>query len=71
MTTSTPLGPSLLTSTVATPDETIPDEHGRPFPLLALRGKVPCMVWRPDGSFYIAGFADDPLAAMADPAKRN
>ena len=25
------------------PDETIPDEHGRPFPLLALRGKVPCI----------------------------
>ena len=24
------------------PEETIPDEHGRPFPLLALRGKVPC-----------------------------
>jgi hypothetical protein len=29
------------------------------------------MVWRPDGSFYIAAFADDPFAAMADAAKRN
>jgi hypothetical protein len=47
------------------PEETIPDEHGRPFPLLALRGKVPCMVWRPDGGLYIAAFADDPFAAMA------
>jgi hypothetical protein len=47
------------------------DEHGRPFPLLALRGKVPCMVWLPDGSFYIAAFADDPFAAMADTAKPN
>jgi hypothetical protein len=29
------------------------------------------MVWRPDGSLYIAAFADDPFAAMAEVAKRN
>jgi hypothetical protein len=41
--------------------DTIPDEHGRPFPLAVLRGKVPCIVWRPDGSRYLAAYADDPF----------
>jgi hypothetical protein len=29
------------------------------------------MVWLPDGGLYIAAYADDPFAAMADMAKRN